>query len=68
VKHPRIAEHAWRRAKSCNAGNCVEVAAIDDGVAIRDSKNPNGEILRYSSSEWTSFLEAAKAGEFDHLT
>ncbi|HZC53862.1 MAG TPA: DUF397 domain-containing protein [Mycobacterium sp.] len=58
---------AWRKA-TASAGNgaCVEVAPIDDGgVAVRDSKDPGGPILRYTAREWEAFLIGAKQGEFD---
>ncbi|TDD60710.1 DUF397 domain-containing protein [Actinomadura darangshiensis] len=34
----------WRKSSrsSNNGGNCVELARIDDTVAIRDSKDPDG--------------------------
>ncbi len=35
---------AWRKSSrsSNNGGNCVELARINDTVAIRDSKDPDG--------------------------
>lgn len=58
----------WTKAKSCAAGNCVQVATTDDGlVLIGDSKNPAGPALAYSQDEWNAFLEGAKNGDFDNL-
>ncbi|NUR60747.1 MAG: DUF397 domain-containing protein [Catenulispora sp.] len=59
---------AWRKA-SASAGNgqCVEAAPLADGVAVRDSKDPLGPILRFTAQEWATFLNGAKAGEFDDL-
>jgi hypothetical protein len=59
---------AWRKA-SASAGNgqCVEAATLADGVAVRDSKDPLGPILRFTAQEWTAFIQGAKAGEFDNL-
>lgn len=35
---------------------CVEVATnVPDVVAIRDSKNPDGPMLRFTSAEWAAF-------------
>jgi len=46
--------------------NCVEVArARRRQVAVRDSKDPDGPVLLYSSGEWTAFLSDAKDGKFD---
>ncbi|TDB85443.1 DUF397 domain-containing protein [Actinomadura sp. KC216] len=37
----------WRKASrsTSNGGACVEVARVDNTIAIRDSKNPNGPKL-----------------------
>lgn len=56
----------WFRA-FCEDGSCVEVASADDGVAMRDSKDQDGPMLRFSGGEWAAFLAGAKAGDFDHL-
>jgi Domain of unknown function (DUF397) len=46
-------------------GNCVEVARLPDGqVGVRDSKNPQGAILRFTSAGWRAFLAGARRGEF----
>jgi hypothetical protein len=46
----------------------VEVAPLPDGgVAVRDSKDPSGPILRYTPLEFAAFLHGARAGEFDDL-
>ncbi|GAB3657345.1 hypothetical protein GCM10027589_17350 [Actinocorallia lasiicapitis] len=38
----------WR--KSCHAnGQCVEIAPHKGGIAIRDSKNPDGPVLKVSA-------------------
>ena len=39
-----------------SGGNCVEIAILPDGGrAIRDSKNPDGSVLRLSNQEWRAF-------------
>jgi hypothetical protein len=61
-------EPAWRKALSSVAnGACVELASADGMVAVRDSKDPGGPILRYTAAEWRAFLDGAKKGEFDDL-
>jgi hypothetical protein len=57
----------WFRALCCEDGSCVEVASAGDGVAMRDSKDQDGPILRFTRDEWTAFLTGAKAGDFDHV-
>lgn len=61
-------ELAWRKARSSVAnGACVELVAVSGMVAVRDSKDPDGPILRYTPAEWHAFLDGAKKGEFDDL-
>ena len=39
--------------------NCVEVAELPCGAAIRDSKHPDAGHLPFPATEWTGFLCAA---------
>lgn len=49
----------WRKSSFSEAGNCVEVAAQDKSVLVRDSKcEENGGILSVSSSAWRKFIQA----------
>ncbi|WP_406283618.1 DUF397 domain-containing protein [Embleya sp. NBC_00896] len=58
----------WIKASASNQnGTCVELAAVADGVAMRDSKNLELPALRYTREELAAFIAGAKAGEFDHL-
>lgn len=67
VQEPTPFSVDWRTAKSCTANNCVQVGVVDDAVGIRDSKDPDGAILRYSVNEWKSFVAGVKNGDFDDL-
>jgi hypothetical protein len=50
-----------------NGANCVEVAFRPDGeVAVRDTKDRSRPAHRYSPDDWTAFLSAVRAREFDH--
>jgi hypothetical protein len=47
-------------------GNCVEVAGLaSDLIRVRDSKNPGGGILNFTSAEWDAFIGGVRNGEFD---
>jgi hypothetical protein len=37
-------------------------------IGIRDSKNPQGPVLRFTPGEWDAFLAGALAGEFDQAS
>ena len=53
---------------SFSNGNCVEVASLPaDEIGVRDSKDPDGPVLRFTSDEWHAFLGGARNGEFDNL-
>jgi Domain of unknown function (DUF397) len=47
-------------------GNCVEVASLPDGtVGLRNSRDSEGPVLRFTPDEWHAFLGGARMGEFD---
>jgi hypothetical protein len=48
-----------------NPKTCVEVAVKPEGVAVRDSKDPDKNTLYFTLSEWDAFIHGAKSGEFD---
>lgn len=48
-----------------NSDNCVEVAFVEEAIAVRDSKNPQGPALIFTAAEWDAFVGGAKDGEFD---
>ncbi|KID27985.1 DUF397 domain-containing protein [Prauserella rugosa] len=57
---------AWRKSTYSGGGNdCVEVAFVPGGAAVRDSKNPSGGMLRLSASEWDALLTAVRRGTLD---
>ncbi|MFF4988324.1 DUF397 domain-containing protein [Streptosporangium saharense] len=46
--------------------NCVEVTTNLPGlVAVRDSKDPSGPALTFSTSGWDTFVDSVKLGTFD---
>jgi uncharacterized protein DUF397 len=69
----------WQKASfsSGNGGNCVEVTATHDTAGVphksdqdmlyllRDSKDPQGPKLAFTTSEWDAFIAGVKDGEFD---
>ncbi|MGP4001807.1 DUF397 domain-containing protein [Streptomyces sp. 8N706] len=59
----------WRKSGRSNSqGACVEFAKLPSGgVAVRNSRFPDGPALIYTSAEVEAMLLGAKDGEFDHL-
>lgn len=61
-------DHAtWRTSSYTNGegGACVEVADLADGHhAIRDSKNPTGPALTFTTAEWAAFTTGVRTGKF----
>ncbi|HEY2724271.1 MAG TPA: DUF397 domain-containing protein [Pseudonocardiaceae bacterium] len=55
----------WRKSSASADQACVEVARGQDGVWVRDSKDPRGPVLHFTRAEWTAFLLGARRGEFD---
>lgn len=55
-----------KSSRSGDNGACVEVADLDSGGrAVRDSKDPTGAHLTFTSTEWAAFTAGVRAGEFD---
>jgi Domain of unknown function (DUF397) len=62
-----LSRATWRKstASGPNCDNCVEVAFVDEAIAVRDSKSPDGPVLIFTQAEWDAFVGGAKDGEFD---
>ncbi|GII75891.1 hypothetical protein Sru01_08730 [Sphaerisporangium rufum] len=60
---------AWRKSAHSNSqGNCVELAKLPDGgVAVRNSRFPDGPALIYTRDEIKALVLGVKDGEFDNL-
>jgi len=57
----------WRKSSlSAYGQDCVEVAGLHgDIIRVRDSKNPRGGILNFTTAEWDAFIGGVRNGEFD---
>ena len=66
VSDTERARLVWVKAQaSSNHGQCIQLALAADGIAMRDSKDPDGPILLYSRAEFRAFLDGARNGDFD---
>ena len=54
----------WRTSSHSGAnGSCVQVARGTPGMAVRDSKDPQGPMLMFTLRQWTAFTAVLKASQ-----
>ncbi|GGZ52345.1 hypothetical protein GCM10010387_53280 [Streptomyces inusitatus] len=61
---PVIPSDAWFKSAYSGAGTseCVEIAAVEGGAAVRDSKDRPGALLAFSGPAWAGFIAAVGGG------
>ncbi len=60
-------EPAWRTSSysGTQGGNCVQVAAHDGMILVRDTKDHgHGPVHTFTAARWRAFLAAVRDGEF----
>jgi hypothetical protein len=59
----------WQKSGRSNpSGNCVECAPLPGGgVAVRNSRDPEGPALIYTQAEIDAFILGVRDGDFDNL-
>ncbi|HWU12341.1 MAG TPA: DUF397 domain-containing protein [Streptomyces sp.] len=51
----------WQKSSYCAQGEaCIHVAADQDSVALTESSDPGGAILRTSPSAWAALIRTVK--------
>jgi len=60
-----LSQAVWQKSRRSNGqANCVEVADnLPRVVAVRDSKDPGGGVLRVSPKAWRAFIRQLADGE-----
>ncbi|MFF7455974.1 DUF397 domain-containing protein [Kitasatospora sp. NPDC008115] len=63
---PEVAVRNWYKSSySAQANDCVEAGHLASaGMAVRDSKDPDGPVLVFAEDAWASFVAGVKGGEF----
>jgi hypothetical protein len=67
TKADALTDADWFKSSYSNdqGGNCVEAARLGTvGMAVRDSKDPQGPALVFPAEAWAAFTAAARRGEF----
>jgi hypothetical protein len=61
---PDLSRADWvKSSHSGPNGNCIEIARNLPGiVAVRDSKNPDGQVLILAADRWRACIADVKAG------
>lgn len=58
---PDLSRATWRKSSySGSNGNCVETAAANSVVAVRDTQDPTGPRLAFAPSTWSAFARKIK--------
>ena len=66
AEKPDSGSYWIKSSLSFSNGNCVEVASLsDDEIGVRNSRDVQGAVLRFTSDEWHAFLGGVRNGEFD---
>ena len=67
-ERPIPGPHWVKSSLSFSNGNCVEVADLPGrAVGVRNSRDPEGAVLRFTPDEWRAFVGGARNGEFDNF-
>jgi hypothetical protein len=57
-----LSRAAWRTSTySNNGGACIEIAPATAGlIAVRDSQDPGGPVLAFTTGQWAAFTGTVK--------
>lgn len=60
---PDLAAATWRTSSRSGGGeNCVEVAEVPAGMAVRDSRDRLGAAFVFGAASWSAFVAAIRTG------
>ncbi|GDY33719.1 DUF397 domain-containing protein [Gandjariella thermophila] len=63
---PDLTTAVWRKSSySQGQAQCVEVACLRHRAAVRDSKNPDGNVLVFGVASWRAFLAMLREHRHD---
>ncbi|MFI0356295.1 DUF397 domain-containing protein [Actinomadura sp. 9N407] len=50
----------WRKSSYSGNGQCIETAAVDGSVVVRDSKDPAGPVLVLGQQAWIDLISVLR--------
>jgi hypothetical protein len=56
----------WQVGRHCNGGDCIQVARLDDQVAMRCSADPSNRLI-FTATDWMYFTTDIRSGKYDHM-
>ncbi|MFA1551608.1 DUF397 domain-containing protein [Actinomadura chokoriensis] len=67
MEEPTFSGAVWRKSShsGSSGGECVEVALLVKGNAVRDSKDPAGAVLALERDAWAAIVSQIKQGAYD---
>lgn len=54
----------FKSSRSSGNGACTMCAHTPTGMAVKDSKDPEGPVLQFQRKDWGAFITEIKAGGF----
>jgi hypothetical protein len=54
----------WKKSSVSGVSSCVEVAKAQEMMLVRDSKNPGGSVLAFSTAEWRAVMIDVRTGQY----
>ncbi len=65
LSQPEAGPHWIKSSRSYSQGSCVEVANLSGGfIGVRDSKDTQGPILKFTHDAWLAFIGGVQDGKF----
>ncbi|WP_346042073.1 DUF397 domain-containing protein [Actinomadura chokoriensis] len=56
----------WRKSSASGSdSNCVEVAALDASVLVRDSRDHSAGVIALGRTQWNALMDAVRGGDLD---
>lgn len=52
-----LVQVAWRRSTRCDTNSCVEVASGQSEAWVRNSTDPAGPVLIFSTEAWRALVD-----------